>query len=303
MSTEPQNNLLKWAPRPAPFLSGLHSLQAVSNQDLVPDVTIYRKEVEELEQCMRKLVRRSIYDHFILRHTEHRASRYDSQGRLSEQLTQPNFIPAIAPEEILQTSREAMLQEARTALRNEGASLIVCAENHSGASAADLSNFVIICRRMIMEASNADLAQFFMVDHKIWPCRITGIYADISALTESMQNIFLERYKWLSQSWPLNIRHHAETLAERFVNARSSYITNLLCDCGRAAGMSDEMILTLQSKWMLSSPGARYRFAQHLIGALKDGLTYTPFEAEIFEEAHVGIHGAAAVRDYHSLLH
>ena len=302
MPTDPQNNLPKWAPRPAPFLNGLHSLQAVSNQDLVPDVTIYRNEVEELEQCMRKLVRRSSYDHFFLRHTEHSASRYDSQGRLSEQLTQPASILAVASEEI-QTSREAMVLDARTAIRNPNASLIVCAGNHSGASAADLSNFVIICRRMIMEANNADLAQFFVVDHKIWPCRITGIYADISALTESMQNIFLERYKWLSQSWPLNIRHHSETLAERFVNARSSYITNLLCDCGRAGGMSDEMILTLQSTWMLSPPGAKYRFAQHLSDAMKDGLTYAPCEAEIFESAYVENHGAAAVRDYPSLLH
>ena len=303
MSTDPQNNLPKWAPRPAPFLNGHHSLQAVSNQDLVPDVTIYRNEVEEVEQYMRKLVRRSIYDHFFLRHAEHRATRYDSQGRLSEQVTQPSFIPAIASEEILQTSREAMVQEARTAIRSQNASLIVSAEGHSGASAADHSNFVVICRRMIMEANNADLAQVFVVDHKIWPCRVVGIYADISALSENMQNAFLERYKWLSHSWPLNIRHHAETLAGRLVNARSSYVTNLLCHCGRADGMSDEMIQTLQSKWMLSSPGARYRFAQHLIDALKDGLTYAPFEAELFEDEYVEVHGAAAVRNYHSLLH
>ena len=252
---------------------------------------------------MRKLVRRSIYDHFFLRHSEHRATRYDSQGRLSEQLTQPAFVPSIASEEILQTSREAMVNDARAALRDQKVSLIVCAEDHSGASAADLSNFVIICRRMIMESNNADLAQFFVVDHKIWPCRITGIYADIGALTETMQNTFLERYKWLSQSWPLNIKHHAETLAERFVNGRSSYVTNLLYECGRADGMTDEMILTLQSKWMLSSPGARYRFAQHLIDALKDGLAYAPFEAEIFEESFVEIHGAAVVRDYRQILH
>ncbi len=303
MSTDPQHKLPKWAPRPAPFLNGPHSLQAVSNNDLVPDVTIYRNEVEELEHYMRKLVRRSIYDHFFLRHSEHRATRYDSQGRLSGQLTQPAFIPTIASEQILRASREAMIKDARTAIRDQNATLVVCAEDHSGASAADFSNFVIICRRMIMEANNADLAQFFIVDHKIWPCRITGIYANISALTESMQNTFLERYKWLSQSWPLNIRHHAETLAERFVNARSSYVTNLLYECGRADGMSDEMILTLQSKWMLSSPGARYRFAQHLIDTLKDGLAYAPFEAEIFEESYVKIHGATAVRDYHSLLH
>jgi len=302
-TADQQNNSPKWAPRPAPFLNGLHSLQAVSNQGLVPDVTIYRNEVEELEKCLRKLARQGVHDHFFLRHSEHRATRYDDKGRLSEQLTQSAYIPTIASEEVLQTSRKAMIEDARTIIGDQSVSLIVCAEDHSGASAADLSNFVIICRRMIMEADNADLARFFVVDHKIWPCRITGIYADIGALTETMQNTFLERYKWLSQSWPLNIRHHAETLAERFVNVRSSYVTNLLCECGRADGMSDEMILTLQSKWMLSSPGARYRFAQHLIEALKDGLAYAPFEAEIFEESFVEIHGAAVVRDYRQILH
>jgi hypothetical protein len=54
---------------------------------------------------------------------------------------------------------------------------------------------------------------------------------------------------------------------------------------------------------MLASPGVRYRFSQHLIDKLKDGLIYTPAEAEVFDPSYVEIHGAAAVSDYRSLLH
>jgi hypothetical protein len=62
------------------------------------------------------------------------------------------------------------------------------------------------------------------------------------------------------------------------------------------------MILTMQSKWMLASPDVRYRFSQHLIDKLKDGLIYTPAEAEVFDPSYVEVHGAAAVSDYRSLL-
>ncbi len=181
-------------------------------------------------------------------------------------------------------------------------SLIVCAEDHAGASAADHSNFVIVCRRMLIEASASDLEHFYIVESQRWPCRMTGIYANVGELSPAMQDIYLERFKWLSNSWPLNARHHIHILADRLVRSRSRYVTDLLHNCGHAARMSPEMILTLQSKWMLASTGAQYRFAQHLVETLREGMLFEVNQAEVFAPSIVESRGAEAIKDFQTLL-
>jgi hypothetical protein len=292
----------QWTPRPSPFLPGLVSVQA-GNDDLCrPDITVYRIDVEDAESWIRKSARKLACRRFFLRRDEHVAELYDSDGKLSRKLLKPEY-PHTGPDATaLQIDRNILLQQMRTALRQPQLSLLACAEDHAGASAADHSNFGMLCRRMIMESGKADLDQFYVGEHKMWTCGVSCIYADVSALSPSMQDIYLERHKWLKKSWPLSARHHFETLANRFARIRENYVTDLLRDCGFAAGMSGEMILTLQSKWMLASPGVRYRFSQHLIDKLKDGLIYTPAEAEVFDPSHVEVHGAEAIRDYRSLL-
>lgn len=292
----------QWTPRPSPFLAGLVSVQAASNDPGRPDITIYRIDVEDAEIWMRKAARRDESDAFFLRHDERIVEMYDAAGKLSKKLPKPEYPYTCPDATALQIDRSILLQQMRTALRQPQLSLLACAEDHAGASAADHSNFGMLCRRMIMESGKADLDQFYVGEHKMWTCGVSCIYADVSALSSSMQDIYLERHKWLKKSWPLSARHHFETLADRFARIRENYITDLLRDCGFAAGMSGEMILTLQSKWMLASPGVRYRFSQHLIDKLKDGLIYTPAEAEVFDPSYVEIHGAEAIRSYRTLL-
>lgn len=293
---------LQWTPHAAPHILGLVSAQTSTSDPNIPDIAVYRNEAEEAEQWIEEMAKNSEYDAFFLRRNEQVVDLYDSKGNHSKRLPRPTYPSARESEDVLKLDRDVMRGQVRKVLRTQGLSLLACHEEHAGANAADHSNYIILCRRMIMEASRKDIEQFYICEHKSWPCRVSCVYADVSALSPDMQNIYVERHKWVSRSWPLNTKHHFDTLADHFSRVRNGYVTDLLMDCGHAAGMSGEMILTMQSKWMLASPGVRYRFSQHLVDKLKDGLIYTPAEAEVFDPSYVEVHGAAAVSDYRSLL-
>ena len=293
---------LQWAPRPAPYLPGLHSAQATNSDDRIPFVSVYRTKAKAASDWIRSCKLATDTSSFFLRSDEQDVKLYDYRGKFVRNLEAPSFNAIPESEDIIPVDRDLMIHEARDLLKQPQLSLIVCAEDHAGASAADHSNFVIICRRMIIEASPADLEHFYVVESQRWPCRMTGIYANIGELSSEMQDIYLERFKWLSNSWPLNARHHMDMLADRLVRARSRYVTDLLQECGRVAGMSHDLILTLQSKWMLASPGSKYRFAQHLVETLKDGLLFEINQAEAFDPTIVDKHGAAVVKDFRQIL-
>lgn len=293
---------MQWAPRSSPYLAGLHSIQASSNNSRLPDITTFSIEADASERWMESMARRNVYDAFFYRRDAQSVDLHARDGKFVKKMTAPSFVALAASEEVRKLSRDAMLHSAREAIRNPNVTLLVCAEDHAGASAADHSNFVVICRRMLLEAASRDLAQFSMLEHKTWPCRVTSLYADISALSTDMQNTFLERYKWLSNSWPLNARHHADTLAARFVNARSTYVTGLLLDCGHAAGMSWDEVTSMQARWMLASPGVKYQFAQHIVESLQEGLIYSTAEAELFCSSHVKNNGSTLARNHRAIL-
>ncbi len=303
VSSQLSNKNLQWIPRAAPFLLGLKSAQASTQDAQHPDISVYRNEADEAEQWIRKTARRDKYTTFFLRHDVDAVGLYNHEGKFVRTFAKPEFPALRESYDNLKPDRESMQREMRDAVRNQNLILLACAEDHAGASAADQSNTSIVCRRMIMEADSKDLQHFYVGEHKQWQCRVTSIYADISALSQTMQDVYLDRFKWLRNSWPLNSKHHLETLADRLATVRSKYTTGLLLDCGHAAGMAPELIMTLQAKWMLASPGAKYRFAQRMLEVMKDGLIYTLRGAEIFDPSYVETHGAAAVSDYRSFLH
>lgn len=304
MTTTTQPTLpksLQWAPRPAPFIPGLFSMQHTHCDAHKPFVAVYRQTAKDAEQWMRE-ERHYPDSTFFLRNAEQDVDLYDYRGKIVKKFPAPAFAAVAESEDYLLTDKTWMLQEARTATGNPQLALLVSAEDHAGASAADHSNFVIVCRRMIIEAKTPDLQHVYIVESQRWPCRVTGIYADISALSPALQDVYLERFRWLSNSWPLNPRHHIHMLADRLVRVRSRYVTNLLLDCGHAANMSHEMILTLQSKWMHASPGSKYRFAQHLVETLREGLLFEINQAEVFAPTIIDSHGAVAIKDFRSFL-
>ena len=198
--------------------------------------------------------------------------------------------------------RSLLEADAREFLLNEDLTLIACAEGHAGASAADHSNLSVICRRMIMEADATDLRHMFVVDGRRWPCRVMGVMADMSRLSGKMTDIFVERVKWLRNSWPLVAEHHDDVFAERLAKTRSAYVLKLLDDCGEAAGTSADIMLGVKSMWSLSGPGLRYRCAQQIVLTLQEGIAFSPGEAEMFTDGIVDRHGKSVIQTCQKLL-
>ena len=178
----------------------------------------------------------------------------------------------------------------------------MAAEGHAGACAADHSNFVLISRRMIVDAKAADLEQVFVVKSNRWPCPVVGIFANVASLSAEMQDLYLDRWKWLNHSWPLVSDHHKDMLADRMTKVRGTYVQQLLEDCGRSAGMSGERILEMQTKWHLASRQSKYQFCQQVVSRLEEGLLFAPGEAETFDPEVVVRRGADAVRNWRGIL-
>lgn len=251
---------------------------------------------------MRKISRIGKHKEFFLRHGESEIDQYNRSARFMSKFRRPAFIGAPDSEEDLRADRELVLREAREATHNHDLSLLACAEDHAGASAADHSNFAIVCRRLIMEAEQEDLEQFYVSESHHRPCRVTSILADIRSLSGAMRDEYLDRHKWLTKSWPLNNAHHADALANRLVSSRSRYVTDLLQECGEAARMAPAAILSMQSRWMLAAPSAKYAFAQRLVSILSEGLQFFLNGAETFSADVVKRRGHEVIRNYSKVL-
>ena len=66
---------LQWAPRPAPFMPGLHCMQATNDNGL-PFVSVYRQTAKEAEEWMRGFDKSRLQT-FFMRHAESEIDMYD----------------------------------------------------------------------------------------------------------------------------------------------------------------------------------------------------------------------------------
>lgn len=290
-----------WTDRPAPLVPGLCSLQAVADRAGKPDITVYRKDPRSAERWMRVLAGRGGFTCFLMRVSPDRWDVYGGDGKLI--LKGSAVTGSQVPEcsHVVPVDRARLRQEVRETLFNPQLHLIVCSEAHAGASAADHSNFAIITYRMILEARPEDLEHVFLVDSRLFPCQTTAILADVPRLSPEMQDIYLDRYKWLENGWPLTPSHHLEMLAQRLGKFRWGFVMQLMMDCGKAAGMSPDQISDVQSRWTLASLEAKIRFAQHLVQRLREGLLFGPRAGEVFDDEIISSHGTevmASCRDF-----
>lgn len=292
----------KWSDRLAPQLPGLCSLQAVGSGGS-PDVTAYRNSSGAAARWMQILVGRGGFDHYLLRFSACGWDVYDGDGKF--EVKHRSHPPENQPrqrelDEVVDVDRGALLAEARATLFDDGLSLLACAEGHAGASAADHSNYVLVLRRLIMEAGPDDLPHFYVVDSRAHRCRASGIYARVDKLSRAVQDAYLDRYKWLANSWPLVPDSHVDMLADRIAKTRMNFMMDLIAQCGR--NMPHESVTSAQAKWAIAPLGARYRFARHVVSTLKEGLLFAPGAAEVFDSAVVEARGALALKGFQTLL-
>ena len=254
------------------------------------------------EKWMKHLAGVGNYESFLLRHGPAAWDVYGSNGEYLEKSKDVVDRHVEECEAVIAVDRDVLVREARDIHLNEDLSLIGCAENHAGASAADHSNFVLLCRRMIIDAKPHDMQHIYLVESRLFDCRVVGIYADVTRLSPDMQDIYLDRLKWLVKSWPLVATHHVDMLADRIAKSRSNYMLQVIEDAGWAAGIQREIVQAIKSKWISSSPGSKYRFAQHVVHTLQEGILYTPHAAETFDQAVVERCSGKVLENYNRLL-
>jgi hypothetical protein len=284
--------------RSAYFIHECCSVQAFGANPASPILTICRKQPSAVADWIATAVRNKGFEAYLLRHGSGDWELYSARGKPTDR---GDSLPP-ADERYLTTAvpvdRAAFLQEARELTGDPGISLLACSEGHAGASAADDSNVEVICSRMIGEADRADLEHVVLIDSKKWPCRVTGIFANVAMLSPRMQDVFLDRLTRLENSWPLAVRDFHDHLADRLAMRRQSYVCELLRDCGHVARMSGGRITAMVAQWLVASPRSRYQFAQYIVETLREGLIFQKNTAETFSEEIIQRRGADVVKDY-----
>ena len=243
------------------------------------------------------------FDNFLLRESESTWSVFDHRGKPLIASTKGVVGKHVAEASgVVQVDRVAIEREAREILFNDDLSLVSCSEGHAGASAADHSNFSVLCRRMLMDAAPDDLRHMFIVDSRQQACRVVGLMVDVARLGREMTDVFLDRAEWVKKSWPLLTRHHTDVLASRLAECRPRYVSDVIGECGRASGVAADTIIGLQTQWTLASPSAKYHFAQHLVATLIDGIRFIPGQAETFDSETIVLRAREVLAEFRTRL-
>lgn len=287
-----------------PYLEPLYSVQAIASDTSLPDVAVYRRELDSAKNWIARMAAGagdcSIY---LLRRSEKVFDIYGAQGQLiAEKQEDVIGTPPKRVTKEVEVDCKVVLEEAREALCNNDLTLLACYEDHLGASAVDHSNFSVLCRRMIVEASKRDLEHFYLVESKAHECRVFSIVGDLSRVSSELQDKYLDRWDWLENSWPLLVEDHRSALAARLAYVREAYVTKILNACAVSAGWPNERRIALVEAWSVAPPGARYRFAQHLVHALHTGILLAPHKAEMFADDVIEQRGPEVIERYQSIL-
>lgn len=266
------------------------------------DVTAYRGSVAAAENWKDTMVARGGSTCLLLRRDETSWIVYGRGGAVVGESDDVISKHIEETTDVVSVDRSTFERSTREALFNEDLSLIACAEGHAGASAADHSNIAVMCRRMIVEASAEDLKHIFLVDSHQWPCRVLGLFADLSRLSGEMTDVFIDRSKWLKSSWPLMAKHHITTLADRLTNGRQRFVMDLLAECADAASFDRILVPGLQAAWMCAGPSYRYRFALFAVETLRDGILFSPRTPEVFSPEVVALHAKDLLKAFREMM-
>jgi len=269
---------------PAPFLAGLYSVHAMSDKPGLPDITIYRKSADDAISWKDAQVGTGRFSRYLLRADLDTWDVFDAAGRLESHCGDAVYGQALEVNKVVIVNREQLEASVAYSLGRH-VTCLVRAECHAGASSVEHSNFAVLCRLMIAEASAKDLKHMYIVESRDSGCRVTGIYMRMHRLSTEMSDKYLDRYKWLSQGWPLSNPHHAGVLAARLSIVQCEHLTGLVSEALKRANFKPD-ISTSASLAIMSAPqDARHRLAEKVVEALYPGLVIAqPGALETFSE-------------------
>lgn len=218
--------------RPAPLIPGFYSIQALSDDDSCPSVTQYHRKPEPAVRWKKGMVKKKLFDAFALCSSDSRWDVYDRKGKSLG--TRTNIAPAGLFREVttpVQVNLDDYVRSARDIL-GESACCLTWAEHHSHASSVGHSNMVVVARQMIIDASDDDLEHIYLVDSIASGCRVQGWFMDSAKVSPKLMDQYLDRFKWLSNGWPLANDHHIQVMAYRMATMRPLQLLEIMMVVG-----------------------------------------------------------------------
>lgn len=226
--------------RPAPILPGFIATQALSKDGIPPNITQYHRELESALRWLNRIAKKGIFDAFLMGRPSCHWFVFDRHGQKIETRKR------ITPEEgvfkdLHQPLQVSLLEyiESMQEILGESVYPMTFAVHHALASSVGHSNTQVITHSMIMNASDEDLDHVYFADGIVDGCRAQGWFMDTDAVSEELMDKYLDRYKWLSKGWPLDNKHHAQTLAYRMATFRPQQVVETLVGIGEHAQLGE----------------------------------------------------------------
>lgn len=239
MNEQNQRLQIQITETPAPWMPGLYSVQSIPKNPKDPSVTVYRNTVEEALTYLRRTAAAAESRWLLLRHAEAAWDVYGPDGRLVHLCREVSERQRGEVPRVVEVDRD-MLDVQAIAATGLPLARICVAEGHAGASAAALSNFVLVSRDVLLEAPEEDIEHFVAVEGNSWDCRVLGLYGNMARLSMKTTDRWLDRYRRLVAEKPLDRSHYLATLKKHLANARIGYLTQIVMSALDISDMEPE---------------------------------------------------------------
>lgn len=258
--------------RPAPLLPGYYSLQALSDDDVLPNLTQYHKHPEPALAWKSLMAKRRLFDSFLLCSSETRWDLYGRGGKSigAKTMVTPKsgvFMEQHAP---VVVDVDEYVESVRSIL-GPSVCCVTHAEHHARASSVGHSNMVVIARQLVMEASDADAKHIYLADSVSSGCRVQGWFIDTQAVSSKLMDQYLDRHKWLSNGWPLANDHHAQVLSYRMATLRPMQIMEIILTVADMVALGEHKSL-ISLRLQRVQPEIMVMFAARLLEQLEPAI-------------------------------
>lgn len=243
-SNKLSNTKLIETDRPAPLLPGFYSLQALSEDGVLPHISQFHKKPEPAVKWKNYMAKKRLHDAYVLCSSESRWDVFGKDGKLvgnrntitpDSGLHMESHNPVSVDPDEYKASVNASLGES-----------VVCitfAEHHSHASSVGHSNMVAVARNLIVDASEDDAKHIYLADSITSGCRVQGWFINLKAASLTLTDKYLDRHKWLANGWPLANDHHLQVMAYRMATLRPLQLLDILIQASQHAYLGEHSSL------------------------------------------------------------
>jgi hypothetical protein len=243
-SNKLSTNKLIETDRPAPLMPGFYSLQALSDDGVLPNITQYHKKPEPAVNWKNYMAKKRLHDAYVLCSSESRWDVFGKDGKLvgNRNTITPDsglYMESHNPTSVDPVEYETSVKE----VIGSSVTCVVFAEHHSHASSVGHSNMVAVARNLILDASEEDAKHIYLADSIASGCRVQGWFIDLQFASLTLTDKYLDRYKWLANGWPLANDHHLQVMAYRMATLRPLQLLDILIHASRHAYLGEHSSL------------------------------------------------------------